>query len=154
MTLPPQPTQPAPLAPAGVAAPTSRLPLPWAVAGVATAAAGLAALVAWFVDRSLGSPGWAAPLGALVGVAAAVAPAALALQRLLQRADPSALVGGTLHSPLGAARPLFLELAQYPPALQLTHDAFGCGAFHLCQSNFIARPKESPEHARMDFVSG
>jgi hypothetical protein len=50
--------------------------------------------------------------------------------------------------------PLFLELAQYPPALQLTHDAFGCGAFHLCQSNFIARPKESPEHARMDFVSG
>ena len=111
MTLPPQPTQPAPLAPAGVAAPTSRLPLPWAVAGVATAAAGLAALVAWFVDRSLGSPGWAAPLGALVGVAAAVAPAALALQRLLQRADPSALVGGTLHSPLGAARPLFLELA-------------------------------------------
>jgi hypothetical protein len=67
------------------------------VAGVATAAAGLAALVAWFVDRSLGSPGWAAPLGALVGVAAAVAPAALALHRLLQRADPSALVGGTLH---------------------------------------------------------
>ena len=111
MTLPPQPTQPAPLAPAGVAAPSSRLPLPWAVAGVATAAAGLAALVAWFVDRSLGSPGWAAPLGALVGVAAAVAPAALALHRLLQRADPSALVGGTLHSPLGAARPLFLELA-------------------------------------------
>ncbi len=50
--------------------------------------------------------------------------------------------------------PLFTELAQYPPALQLAHDAFGCGAFHLCQSNMIARPQEDPAHAHLDFVSG
>lgn len=38
--------------------------------------------------------------------------------------------------------PLFLELALYPPAMQLSHDAFGCGAFHLNQSNLVARPQE------------
>lgn len=112
MILPPQPTQPAPLAAAtpAVAAP-ARLSLPAAVALVAGGAALLASLLAWLIDRSLGSPAWAAPLGALLGVAAAVVPAALALQRLVVRQDAASLVAGTLHSPLGAARPLFLELA-------------------------------------------
>lgn len=115
----PPTTQPAPLAglPASAgaglpAAASSRLSLPWAVCGVAVAAAALAAGVAWLIDRSLGSPGWAAPLGALVGVATAVLPAALALQRLVLRQGPGLpLAAGSLHSPLGAAKPLFLELA-------------------------------------------
>lgn len=40
------------------------------------------------------------------------------------------------------AHPCFLELAMYPPALQLAHDAFGSGAFHLNQSNCVARVRE------------
>ncbi len=119
MTLPSPPTQPAPLSAAGAspaspaspAAGAARLSLPLAVSLVAVGAALLAALLAWAIDRSLGTTAWAAPLGALVGVAAAVLPAALALQRLVVRHERSSLVGGTLHSPLGAARPLFLELA-------------------------------------------
>lgn len=50
--------------------------------------------------------------------------------------------------------PIFLELAMYPPALQLAHDAFGCGAFHINQSNFIARPREPEGFSRLDFLSG
>jgi diguanylate cyclase (GGDEF)-like protein len=85
--------------------------MPVAVALVAAGAALLAALVAWAIDHSLGATAWAAPLGALLGVAAAVLPAALALQRLMLRQEGQALVAGSLHTPLGAARPLFLELA-------------------------------------------
>jgi diguanylate cyclase (GGDEF)-like protein len=85
--------------------------MPAAVALVAAGAAALAALLAWGIDRSLGATAWAAPLGALFGVVVAVLPAALALQRLVLRPEPSALVAGTLHTPLGATRPLFLELA-------------------------------------------
>jgi diguanylate cyclase len=106
-------TQPAPLSAPGAAAPAgaTRLPLPVAVALVALGAACVAALLAWGIDRWLGSPAWAAPLAALLGVATAVVPAALALQRLVLKREAGTLVGGSLHSPLGAARPLFLELA-------------------------------------------
>ncbi|MFN9746456.1 MAG: GGDEF domain-containing protein [Betaproteobacteria bacterium] len=82
-----------------------------AVALVAAGAALLAALVAWTMNRGLGGTAWAAPVGALLGVVAAVLPAALALQRLATRQADTSLVSGTLHTPLGAARPLFLELA-------------------------------------------
>ncbi len=117
MTQPPLPTQPAPLSaasPVPAAAPASapaRLSLPMAVTLVALGAAALAAALAWLIDRSLGTTAWAAPLGALAGVAVAVLPAALALQRLVVRHERQALVAGTLHSPLGTTRPLFLELA-------------------------------------------
>jgi diguanylate cyclase (GGDEF)-like protein len=108
--LPPQP--PAPLAaPAPSVPAAARLPLPAALALVALGAALLAALLAWALDRTLGSPAWAAPLSALLGVAAAVVPAALALQRLVLRQERPGLIGGSLHSPLGTTRPLFLELA-------------------------------------------
>lgn len=113
MSLPHPPTQPAPLPAASAPRPVAgmRLSMAAAVALAAAGAALLAALVAWALNRSLGGTPWAAPLGALLGVAAAVLPAALALQRLAVRRDGQPLVGGSLHTPLGAARPLFLELA-------------------------------------------
>lgn len=113
MSLSPPPTQPAPLPPASSPRPAAavRLPMAAAVALVAVGAALIAALVAWGLSRGLGATAWAAPVGALLGVAAAVLPAALALQRLGARPDGQTLVGGSLHTPLGAARPLFLELA-------------------------------------------
>jgi len=40
----------------------------------------------------------------------------------------------------------------YEPALQLAYDTFG-PTFHLCQSNFISRPKENVVIERADFVS-
>jgi len=46
--------------------------------------------------------------------------------------------------------PVFRELMMFDPALQLTYDVFG-PTFHLCQSNFISRPKE--EIPRTDFVA-
>lgn len=112
MPLPPPPTQPAALAPVPpAAAARARLPVPLAVAVVALGAALLAALLAWVIDHSLGLPAWAAPLGALAGVAIAVLPAALAMQKLVLGPPAPGLVAGSLHTPLGAARPLFLELA-------------------------------------------
>ena len=50
------------------------------------------------------------------------------------------------------AHPTFLELAMYPPALQLAYDSFGCGAFHLNQSNCVARVREAGLPA-FNFVS-
>ncbi len=86
--------------------------MPAALALLTAGAAALAALLAWGIDRGLGAGAWAAPLGALLGVAATVLPAALALQRLWRRQEePAGLIAGTLHTPLGAVRPLFLELA-------------------------------------------
>ncbi len=113
MSLSPPPTQPAPLPPASSPRPAAavRLPMAAAVALVAVGAALIAALVAWGLSRGLGATAWAAPVGALLGVAAAVLPAALALHRLGAHPDGQTLVGGSLHTPLGAARPLFLELA-------------------------------------------
>jgi diguanylate cyclase len=113
MSLPPSPTQPANLP---AATPSRRrlasLPMPAALALLLAGTTALAALLAWSIDRSLGAGTWAAPLGALIGVASALLPAALVLQRLLRRQDGHAgLVAGTLHTPFGAARPLFLELA-------------------------------------------
>jgi diguanylate cyclase (GGDEF)-like protein len=113
MTQLPPPTQPVPL-PVSAPVPTPvspRLSLPAALSLVAIGAAVLAAGLAWAIDRALGSPAWAAPLGALLGVAAAALPAALSLQRLVQRQERPGLIGGSLHSPLGTTRPLFLELA-------------------------------------------
>jgi hypothetical protein len=49
--------------------------------------------------------------------------------------------------------PVFLELAMYPPALQLSYSAFGSGMFHINQSNFIARPREAVP-AALDFLAG
>jgi ectoine hydroxylase-related dioxygenase (phytanoyl-CoA dioxygenase family) len=37
--------------------------------------------------------------------------------------------------------PAFIELLMYEPALQLAYDCFG-PAFHLCQSNFVSRPRD------------
>lgn len=114
------PAEPTPLAPLARAASTaegarsSRLSLPAAAALVAAGAAGLAGVAAWLFDRALGGTAWAAwaaPLGAVLGVAASVGPAAWALQRLLERSAQPALAEGPLHTPLGAAKPLFLELA-------------------------------------------
>lgn len=116
----PPASQPAPLSPLPplsslplpAAAPArARLPLPWAVALVAASAALLAAALTLLLERALGASSWAAPLAAFVGVAAAVLPAALALQKLVLRTGPALPVGGSLHSPLGITRPLFLELA-------------------------------------------
>jgi diguanylate cyclase len=112
-------TQPAPLAPESAALPApgaawgaaSRWPLPWVAVGVAAGAALLAALLAWALARGWASPAWAAPVAAALGVLLAVLPAAWALHRLLARSTVPALVSGTLHSPLGTTRPLFLELA-------------------------------------------
>ncbi|MFM7507810.1 MAG: GGDEF domain-containing protein [Rubrivivax sp.] len=113
MSLSPSPTQPAPLpADTPPRVPSSvRLSMAAAALLVAAGAALLAALVAWALNRGLGGTAWATPLGALLGVAIAVFPAALALQRLAMRQQSQSLVGGSLNTPLGAARPLFLELA-------------------------------------------
>ena len=113
MSLQPPSTQPAPLPAILSPRPSTsvRLPMAAAVALVAAGAALMAALVAWMMNRGLGGSAWAAPVGALLGVVAAVLPAALALQRLGTRQADTSLVSGTLHTPLGAARPLFLELA-------------------------------------------
>jgi diguanylate cyclase (GGDEF)-like protein len=113
MSLPPFPTQPATL-PEAVPSRLrlASLPMPVALALLTAGAAVLAALMAWAVDRSWGAGTWAAPLGALIGVATAWLPAAWALQRLMRRQEERAGLGaGTLHTPLGATRPLFLELA-------------------------------------------
>lgn len=49
-----------------------------------------------------------------------------------------------------AEDPVFQELMMYEPALQFTYDVFG-PTFHLCQSNFISRPKEDTPQA--DFLA-
>lgn len=48
------------------------------------------------------------------------------------------------------ADPAFRRLMRYEPALQLAYDVFG-PMFHLCQSNFISRPRDNRSVA--DFVS-
>lgn len=113
MSLTPPPNQPAvlPASPPPVAASSVRLPMAAAVAMVALGAALIAALVSWALTVGLGASSWAAPMGALLGVAASVLPAALLLQRLMTRQDRQPLMSGSLNTPLGAARPLFLELA-------------------------------------------
>ncbi len=113
----PPPLQFEPLPPLSPSAPPAagraspRLPLPAAAALVAVGAAVLAASAAWLFDRAFGSTAWAAPLAAALGVLASVGPAAWALQRVLARTGIQGPAEGTLHSPLGATRPLFLELA-------------------------------------------
>jgi len=44
----------------------------------------------------------------------------------------------------------FKELMMFPPAVQLAYDSFG-PIFHLCQSNFISRPKDVA--ALSDYIS-
>lgn len=48
------------------------------------------------------------------------------------------------------ADPAFRRLMRYEPALQLAYDVFG-PMFHLCQSNFVSRPRDNRSVA--DFVS-
>ena len=48
------------------------------------------------------------------------------------------------------ADPAFRRLMMYAPALQLSHDVFG-PMFHLCQSNFVSRPRDGRSVA--DFIS-
>ena len=69
-----------------------------------------AALLAWGLSPWLAGSPWLAPLAAGLAVAVATLPMAALLHRLT-RGSASLPVGGAIHSPSGAARPLFMELA-------------------------------------------
>jgi diguanylate cyclase len=107
--------QPPPPAPASEAAPAwglvTRVPLPWAAAGLMAAAALLAATFSWGLSAWLGPAPWLAPVAAALAVAAAAIPAAALLHRLTRGSASQRLLAGGIHSPLGTAKPLFLELA-------------------------------------------
>ena len=110
-TSPPNPK--ASEAPAQAAAWTAlgRLPLPWAAVALVALAATLAALLAWGLTLWLGQRPWLVPLSAALAVAAASVPAAAVLYGLTRGSASKALLGGAVQSPMGAGKPLFLELA-------------------------------------------
>lgn len=89
----------------------SRLPLPWAAMVLVVLAATLAALLAWGLTAWLGQRPWLSPLSAALAVAAACVPAAAVLYGLTRGSASRALLGGAVHTPMGAGKPLFLELA-------------------------------------------
>ena len=109
-------TQPSPSAPrtAPAAAPPwaalFRIPLPWAAGLVLGLAALCAALLAWGLTPWLAGSPWLAPVAAGLAVALATLPMAALLHRLT-RGSASSPASGAIHSPIGAARPLFMELA-------------------------------------------
>jgi diguanylate cyclase len=111
----PQPLPPFPAGAPGTSARPgvlARFPLPWLAAGLMLAAAGLAALLAVGLGWSLGaSSWWVASVAAAVAVVATALPAALLLTRYMGSFAPGALIPGGVNSPVGIARPLFLELA-------------------------------------------
>ena len=111
---------PQPLPPSAAGAPGSparhgvfaRITLPWLAVGLMVAASGLAALVAWGLGLSLGgTPWWLASASAATAVVATALPAALLLTHYMGSSAAGALVPGGVNSPVGIARPLFLELA-------------------------------------------
>jgi len=113
-------TQPPPLSPeldpplvvpAPMLASAPRLPLHWVALAVVLGAALGGALMAWALSRAFGAPAWAAPAGAALGTLLAMVPAGLALHRMLAQAAMPSLMTGSLQSPMGTTRPLFLELA-------------------------------------------
>ncbi len=107
------PTPPTPAAP--VTPPAwgvmHRLPLPWAAALLIAVAAALAAGLQWGLTRVLGAQPWLAPVAAALAVLAATLPAALLLHRLTRGSASNPMLGTGVHTPLGTARPMFLELA-------------------------------------------
>lgn len=88
-----------------------RLPLPWAAALLIVVASGLAAVFNAGLTLLLGARPWLAPVAAALAVLAATLPAALLLHRLTRGSASNPLLGTGIHTPLGTARPLFLELA-------------------------------------------
>lgn len=113
-------TQPPPLSPeldpplvvpAPMLASAPRLPLHWVALAVVLGAALGGALMAWALSRAFGAPAWAAPAGAALGTLLAMVPAGLGLHRMLAQAAMPSLMTGSLQSPMGTTRPLFLELA-------------------------------------------
>ena len=90
----------------------ARVTLPQLAAGLMLAAASVAALLAWGLAWMLGgAPWWLASASAAIAVVATALPAALLLTRYMAAFSSGALVLGGVNSPVGIARPLFLELA-------------------------------------------
>ena len=87
------------------------LPLPWAALMLIAVATGLAAVFHWGLALVLGPKLWLAPVAAGLAVLAATLPAAVLLHRLTRGSASDPLLGHGIHTPLGTARPLFLELA-------------------------------------------
>jgi diguanylate cyclase (GGDEF)-like protein len=91
---------------------TTRIALPWLGVSVMGLAATLAALCAWGLSLAVGpSVWWLAPASAALAVAGAAIPLGAMLLRMGGRPAVGALVPGAVNSPVGTARPLFLELA-------------------------------------------
>lgn len=76
------------------------------------AASVLAALFAWGLSAAVGEErGWLAPAAAALAVLAVALPAVALLLRHTRQATVGALVSGSVNSPVGTTRTLFLELA-------------------------------------------
>ena len=112
-------TKPMPLLPLAADKPAAarppavaRIALPWLAAGLMAVAAVLAALLAFALSLALDDPvWWLAPLAAALAVAAASLPGAALLLRLQRAAAGGAAMYGGVNGPVGATRPVFLELA-------------------------------------------
>lgn len=112
-------TKPSPLLPLAAAKAASarppavaRIALPWLAAGLMVVAAVLAALLTWGLSVAFGGTAWwLAPLAAALGVAAASLPGASLMLRLQREAAGGAAACGGVNGPVGATRPMFLELA-------------------------------------------
>ena len=112
-------TQPMPLLPpaadpppAGRPAAVARMALPWLALGLMVVTALLAALLSMGLSMAWGSAAWwQAPLAAALAVAGASIPGAALLLRLQREAAGGAAACGSVNSPVGATRPVFLELA-------------------------------------------
>ncbi len=113
MTPPPLPPSAASAAvPPGHRGVLTRITLPRLAACLMVAAAALAALLAWGLAEALGAaPWWLAPAAAAIAVVATALPATLLLTRYMGASSAAALVPGSVNSPVGITRPLFLELA-------------------------------------------
>lgn len=113
MTLPPLPSPAASAAGSPVRQGVlARLTLPRLAACLLVAAAALAALLAWGLAEALGgAPWWLASASAAIAMVITALPAALLLTRYMGASAAGCLIPDSVNSPVGIARPLFLELA-------------------------------------------
>jgi diguanylate cyclase len=87
-----------------------RISLPWVALALVLLTAALAAGLQWALQAWMPPAPWLAPLAAALAVGVAALPTA-ALAHRLARGSASHSNLGSIHNPIGATRPLFMELA-------------------------------------------